>query len=264
MALEQPPFNVQLDRRESVSGELTRKLVDHLVTDGRLKPGDRLPSERQLAEMLGIGRSAVRDALKSLAFLGLVEVRQGAGTYVKEPDSQILPQIIEWGMLLGERKVMDLVEARSYIETDVAALAAERRTKDDLRKIEQHLNAMAKATTTSEFVDSDIAFHLALADAAQNSVFSDILSSVQSLLRVWITRVIDSAGTPDDAHQEHLAVFGAVSVGDAKGARAAMQRHMDNAASALRATLEEGEGDGALREDDLDIFDDQSETRPPD
>ena len=94
MAAPQQPLGLELDRRESVSSELTRKLIDHLVRDGHLRPGDRLPSERQLAELLGIGRSSVRDALKSLAFLGLIEVRQGAGSYVKEPDSELLPKII--------------------------------------------------------------------------------------------------------------------------------------------------------------------------
>lgn len=246
MAIEQQPIEVQLDPRETVSRELTRKLVDHLVQDGQLQPGDRLPSERQLAEMLGIGRAAVREALKSLAFLGLIEVRQGAGSYVKEPGSDLLPQIIEWGMLLGERKVMDLIEARSYIETVVASLAAERRDAEDLARIERHLNAMSDAKTTSDFVDADVAFHLALAEAAGNSVFSDILSSVQSLLRVWITRVIDEAGTTEPTHQEHFAVFGAVSVGDAGAARVAMQHHMDRASSALRATLEEDGNSSAV------------------
>lgn len=241
MAIPQKPLDVQLDRRESVSVELTRKLVDHLVRDGHLKPGDRLPSERQLAETLGIGRSAVRDALKSLAFLGLIEVRQGAGSYMKEPDSDPVPQIIEWGMLLRERKVMDLIEARSFIEPAVASLAAQRRDEDDLKTIEQQLHAMSDATTTSAFVDADVAFHLALAEAARNSVFSDILSSVQSLLRVSATRVIDAAEGTEPFHREHVAVFGAVSAGDPVAARAAMQSHMDHGASLLLEALEHDE-----------------------
>ena len=237
MVASEAPLGVQLDRRESVSNELTRKLVDHLVTDGRLKPGDRLPSERQLADALGIGRSAVRDALRSLSLLGLIEVRQGSGSYVKEPDSELLPQIIEWGMLLGERNVMDLVEARSHIETAVASLAAERKSSDDLKAIRQHLDAMSSATNTSEFVEADVAFHIALAQAAGNSVFLDIITSVQSLLRVWITRVIDAGDSTDAFHREHFFVFEAISVGDADGARVFMQRHMDHAARELAASL---------------------------
>ncbi|HDH03142.1 MAG TPA: FadR family transcriptional regulator [Actinobacteria bacterium] len=241
MSTSPQSLDVSLDRRESVSSELTRKLVDHLVRDGHLRPGDRLPSERQLADTLGIGRSAVREALKSLAFLGLIEVRQGAGSYVKEPDSELLPQVIEWGLLLGERKVLDLVEARRLIEVAVAPLAAQRRDESDLEMIEHHLTKMSKARNTADFVEADIAFHLALADAAGNSIFSDILSSVQALLRVWITRVIDAAESTEPTHQEHLAVFGAVGAKDAKGARVAMQRHMDRASSALLLTLEQTE-----------------------
>jgi len=236
-------LDVQLARRESVSSELTRKLVDHLVRDGHLKPGDRLPSERQLADTLGIGRSAVREALKSLAFLGLIEVRQGAGSYVKEPGSELLPQIIEWGLLLGERKVLDLVEARSLIEVAIAPMAALRRDESDLETIEAHLSTMSNARNTAEFVEGDIAFHLALADAAGNSVFSDILSSVQGLLRVWVTRVIEAADSNEPFHQEHFAVFGAVAAQDANAARTAMQLHMDHASAVLLATLEQTETD---------------------
>lgn len=237
MAVPEATLGLQLDRRESVSTELTRKLVDHLVADERLKPGDRLPSERQLADALGIGRSAVRDALKSLSLLGLVEVRQGSGSYVKEPDSELLPRIIEWGMLLGERNIMDLVEARTHIETSVAYLAAVRRTSEDLEVIKKHLDAMTAAISTSEFAEADVAFHISLAAAAGNSVFLDIITSVQSLLRVWIARVIDEAGSTEATNRQHLAVFEAISLGDAEGARIFMQRHMDHAAEALAASL---------------------------
>ncbi len=243
MVTSESPLIVQLDRRESVSNELTRKLVDHLVTDGRLKPGDRLPSERQLAETLGIGRSAVRDAIRSLSLLGLIEVRQGSGSYVKEPDSEVLPQIIEWGMMLGERNIMDLIEARSHIETAVASLAAERKSSDDLEAIKRHLDAMSSATSTGEFVEADVAFHIALAKAAGNSVFLDIITSAQSLLRVWITRVIDAADSTDSFHSEHFAVFEAISVGDAEGARVFMQRHMDHASKELASSLAQSDSD---------------------
>jgi len=239
LTVSETALGLELDRRESVSSELTRKLVDHLVTDGRLKPGDRLPSERQLAAALGIGRSAVRDALRSLSLLGLIEIRQGSGSYVKEPDSELLPQIIEWGMLLGERNIMDLVEARSHIETAVAALAADRRTDGDLTEIKLHLDAMSRATNTASFVEADVAFHIALARAAGNAVFLDIITSVQSLLRVWITRVIDAAATTESFHREHFAVFEAVEAGDPDGARVFMQRHMDHAAKELAASLED-------------------------
>ncbi len=135
---------------------------------------------------------------------------------------------------------MDLVEARSHIETAVASLAAERRTAKDLEAIEGHLDAMSSATDTGEFVEADVAFHIALAQAAGNSVFLDIITSVQSLLRVWITRVIDAADSTEAFHREHFAVFEAVSVGDADGARVFMQRHMDHAAKELAASLTQG------------------------
>ena len=108
-----------------------RLLLDYLLA-GNVSPGTRLPSERQLAEELGVGRSVVREALKSLGLLGLVEVRQGDGTYLRRVESELLPRVIEWGLLLGERRTADLIEARQHLEVVTAQLAAARRDDDDV------------------------------------------------------------------------------------------------------------------------------------
>lgn len=88
---------IDLSHREGLPQEIARKLIDYILS-GEVAPGTRMPSERQLASDLGVGRSAVREALKSLGLLGLVEVRQGDGTYLRKPDSDLLPRVIEWGL----------------------------------------------------------------------------------------------------------------------------------------------------------------------
>ena len=93
-------------RQDTVPIQIARKLLEYLLK-GNLRPGDRLPSERKLAEALGVGRSAVREALKSLTLLGLVAVRQGHGSFLKSTESDLLPQAIEWGLLLGVKKTRD-------------------------------------------------------------------------------------------------------------------------------------------------------------
>ena len=94
---------------------------------GVLLPGDRLPSERELSRTFGVGRSAVRDALKPLTLLGIIDVRQGDGTYLRATESELLPKAVEWGLLLGQPGALDLVEARRHIEVALATLAAQRR-----------------------------------------------------------------------------------------------------------------------------------------
>src|SRR5579875_783048 len=96
---------------ESLRMKTAREIVNY-VFSGEIRPGDKMLSERQLAEQLGVGRSVVREALKSLGLLGLLDVRPGDGTYVRQPDSAFLPKVIEWGLLLGEHRTQDLIEAR--------------------------------------------------------------------------------------------------------------------------------------------------------
>ncbi|WP_376795796.1 four-carbon acid sugar kinase family protein [Thermogemmatispora sp.] len=217
--------------------EITQRLLDYLLS-GDLKPGSRLPSERQLSEALGMGRSTLRESLKALTLLGLLEVRQGDGTYLRRADSALLPRVIEWGLLLGEKRTMDLVEARLKIEVAIAELAAQRRDSFAVEELRQLLERMGAAGHDYQaFVDADVAFHLKLAEIARNSVLRDILSSIQALLRAWIIRVIQSAGDTDFSYREHLAIFTAVEQGDPGRAAAAMQAHMDSARSRLLAAI---------------------------
>src|SRR5215217_2767934 len=133
--------NIDPIKREPLTTQVARRLVEYILS-GRIEPGDRMPSERALAEAFGVGRSAMREALKALTLIGLLEVRHGDGTYLKKADAALLPQVIEWGLLLGERRTMDLVEARQKIETIIAGLAAERRTAEDVEDLRRLLARM--------------------------------------------------------------------------------------------------------------------------
>ena len=228
---------IDLRSRETVTMEVARRLLDYFLS-GEFQPGGRIPSERRLAESLGVGRSLVREALKSLHLLGLLEVRQGDGTFLKRTDSELLPQVIEWGLLLGERPALDLVEARAHLEVVVAGLAAERRDTqavDDLRGL---LTAMRESSGNPlQFVEADVGFHLRVAEAAGNVVLSDMLSGVQALLRVWIRRVVEAAGRTGPSYEEHVPIFEAIERGDRAAATAAMAAHMEGASTRLKATI---------------------------
>jgi GntR family transcriptional repressor for pyruvate dehydrogenase complex len=226
--------------RVPISSEVTRRLLDFLIS-GQIQPGERLPSERTLAESLGVGRSHVREAIKSLAVLGLIDVRQGDGTYLKRVDSPLLPLAIQWGLLLGAKQTQDLVEARSQLEMLVVGLAAQRRDDAALEELRRCLEIMHTTTDNDEFVKADVAFHLQISQAAGNQSLLQIMRSIRGLLEVWISRVAHAPGTRPVTWAEHAAVFDAIERADPAAARRAMQAHMDGATERLRGTLGEQE-----------------------
>lgn len=234
MSLELPRIEVS---RGQPSEAIARALLDRIFS-GQLKPGSRMPSERELADAFGTGRGPVREALKSLGLLGLLEVRQGDGTYLREAHAEVLPRVIEWGLLVGEQRTFDLVEARQLIEVDIAPLAARRRDAADLRAIRAQLRAMERAKTPEAFVEADVGFHLKVAAASHNTILSNLLSGIQALLKVWIGRVIEAAGDTRASYEPHVPIYEAIERQDPDRAAAAMQEHMEEAAERLRRALE--------------------------
>ncbi|WP_218192325.1 FadR/GntR family transcriptional regulator [Brachybacterium vulturis] len=216
-------------RHETPSMNVARELLKYLLS-GNVKLGSRLPSERQLAEQFGIGRSLVREALKSLELLGLVESRTGAGTFLVGTASRLLPQVIEWSVLLGERSERELIEARTFLEVSLAELAATHRTEDDVAEIERCLNGMrASVGDLDRYVEYDLAFHSAIARASHNDVMADMHGSVRSLLQDWARRVIHGFGRADFSIEVHEPIAVAIRAADPKAARTAMEQHMTNA-----------------------------------
>jgi GntR family transcriptional repressor for pyruvate dehydrogenase complex len=232
---------IDLSRREGTSIEISRQLLDYLLS-GRVQPGDRLPPERKLAEVLGVGRSVVREALKSLTLLGLLEVRLGDGTYVKRVDAEILPRSIEWGLVLGARHLFDLMEARRHLDAILAGLAASRRDEQDVADLRSFLATMKGARREpSRFAVAHAGFLRAVAETAGNDVLAGAVSTIGSLLQVWVTRVPWDAGAIDTAVRDFSVVLDAIAAGDSPAARAAMGIAGDHVNDQIRATLEKDE-----------------------
>jgi GntR family transcriptional regulator, transcriptional repressor for pyruvate dehydrogenase complex len=234
MLLDLEPVDIRA--REPISSEITRRLVDYLIS-GEIQPGGLLPSERSLAESLGVGRSHVRQAVKSLVVLGLIDVRQGAGTYLKRTDSPLLPLALEWGLLLGSKSTADLIDARRQLEVVLAGLAAEARTDEQLVEMHRLLSIMERTAGTDEFVDADVALHLQITMAAGNQSLLQIMRAIRTLLEVWVHRVAYSPGTAPPTWAEHAAVVHAIEESDPSAAREAMEYHMARALDRLQDTL---------------------------
>ena len=219
--------------------EVTRRLLA-VFTDGTLQPGDRLPPERQLATSMGVGRSAIREALAALELLGVVEVRPGSGTYLRGRASELLPQTLSWGMLIGAPKTRELIEVRHGLEVQAARLAALALDEDVYTELNEHLTTMESHLDGDygAFVAADMHFHQAIAAAARIPLLEDLLQTVRSLIRVWVERALSDSEHARLACKEHRAVLAALRAHDADGAAAAMSAHMDSAGRRLLGSME--------------------------
>ncbi|MEV0074390.1 MULTISPECIES: FadR/GntR family transcriptional regulator [unclassified Amycolatopsis] len=218
--------------------EVTRQLLDYLLQSGNIGVGDRLPSERELCETFEVGRSAVREALKLLSVLGLLEIRQGDGTYLRSATSTLLPQVIQWGMLLGDKNAAELMDARRVIEGGLAELAAQRRTEEDLAALRERLEALRLSRTVSEWVDSDVEFHLQIARSAHSGTLADVLFRLRSLLDSSVRhnrQQADHEASNDVKYREHERILLAIEDRDPAAAAYAMRTHIDRVRERLAA-----------------------------
>ncbi len=219
----------------SVVSEVAERLLA-FFTSGDIAPGTRLPAERTLAASLGVGRSAVREALAALEILGIVVVRPGSGTYLRDGVSELLPRTLSWGMMLGAPRTRELVELRSGLEVQAAQLAAERITDEALARMRDNLDTMARTLDDlGAFVEADAAFHREIAAASGNQVLQELLQSIRSLLRIWVDRALTDEGHAAAALKEHAMIHEALAARDADAVTATMRSHMQTASRRLLA-----------------------------
>jgi GntR family transcriptional repressor for pyruvate dehydrogenase complex len=215
-------WNGQLAQVKSVSPrEAVGEQILGLIRSGALKPGDRLPSEPELMAMTGVSRPSVREAIRSLASMQLVEIRRGKGTYVQQVaasglgDGQVL-------LMLGDHQALkDLVEVRLALEPLVVRLAAERADQDDVRLLARAVEAMRQAPSQVEWRAAHLDFHEGLAHATHNIILTKMWTLVQMFLK-------DSpmvTGTPSDP-RVHEDLAGAIAAHDVDRAITAMQQHL--------------------------------------
>jgi len=217
------------------AARLSDRVADALAAEilsERLAPGDRLPTETALSAQFAVSRTVVREAVSRLKSLGLVEPRQGSGVYVC--DAGIPPLAFDVQRAVSKEAVVQMAEVRRALEAEVAALAAERRTRNDLKCIHRSVAAIDAAVKAGgDGVMQDVAFHRSIADAARNPFLLDTLHYLSRLLQgaTRVTRA-NEARREDFARavrEEHQRIVQAIEAGDANRARRAASRHMDNA-----------------------------------
>ena len=220
---------------------VAKRLLD-LFTSGTVPAGTRLPPERELASTLGIGRSAVREALAALEILGVVDVRPGSGTYLRGSASELLPETLSWGLMIGAPRTHELIAVRAELEIMAARLAAERVTDADLTQLKGFIESMHQhVANPTRFIEADLKFHLTIARIADNQVLTDLLQSIRSLLRVWVERGLRRGDDAEFALREHTRIFEALETRDAVAVEAAMREHMTTASERLERSTAETE-----------------------
>jgi len=225
-------------RPRSVTEDAIDKIRE-LIVSGSWGPGDRLPKESELAAQLGLSRNSLREAVRALSQLRVLEVRQGDGTYVSslEPDLLLESTGFISHLLLGEGE-LDLYEVRRILEAAAASLAAARIDGEGKQELGRRLERMRQAESVEELVEADVAFHAVIARAAGNTVLTSLLASLSTRTmraRLWHGRAADDA--LDETREEHRRIYEAIVEGDPELARAAATAHIASGERWLRAQL---------------------------
>ena len=212
--------------RHRVYEELVRQ-VQESIAAGRLKPGDKLPPERALAERFRVSRSSVRDAIRALQLMGLVRSRQGGGTTVCELSAESLVAPLSKALAAREELVEELLEARKLIEPALAARAAALATPEEVAKLAAILERQREKTRRDQpILEEDSDFHYTIALAARNGVVRRMVDLLMDLLRESRMRGMQVPGRPQRSLAGHRRVLLAIQRRDPRAAHAAMLRHL--------------------------------------
>jgi GntR family transcriptional repressor for pyruvate dehydrogenase complex len=230
--------------------------IAELIMQRVWRPGERIPPEKELAARFNVGRSTIREAIKSLVIFGVIDSRPGDGSFIRGAQSDLLSGAFQWGLLLSERNLGDLVDARVLIEGECAARAAASGDPDLSVRLMGLLARMREEQhRPREFMQLDNEFHAEIAAAARNALYLSLSNTIQSLVSVWYSETFRMAPTKAETVAEHSAIASAIQANDPDAAREAMREHVLRAAERLQKVLDatgpdaDGSGDGRAQRD---------------
>lgn len=205
--------------------------IKEMILNGTCKPGDRLPTESELMHQFNVGRSTVREALKSLGMAGLVVSRRTAGTFVTTEYHGFLHDKVIWTALLDERVILNVTQVRLALEGHSAMLAAERATEEQKEKIVQLIQELVEhLEQPDEAARYDLDFHLTIAEASQNKLLVTLIHSLRNLIYDFIKMGYTTRAFTAQNVEEHRMILAAIRDGKPKQARLAMRRHLSKSA----------------------------------
>lgn len=205
-----------------------------MIKNGTLKPGNKLLPVHQLAEQFQVGRSAVREALSALRAMGLIEMKQGEGTYVRNFDPSSLTKSLNNKLLMKKEDILNLLEVRKVLEVGAVRAAAAKRTEANLQNMKQWLDEMAKSIGDEKAGEkADFHFHMGIAESSHNNILLELMNHVSEMIAETIgesRRIIlyGEQTTSERLLEEHQSIYDAVLKQDVELAQQAMLDHLTN------------------------------------
>ncbi|WP_342514049.1 FadR/GntR family transcriptional regulator [Sporosarcina sp. FSL K6-1522] len=221
--------------------EVIVEKIEAFFLNGELKPGDKLPPERELASQFNVSRTSVREALKTLEMNGIIEIRQGGGSFIKTSEVQVLSDELSTTVVQAEGNlVYEMLELRRALEVEAASLAAQRATSEDLEKIRQALEQLAVSSKEVEAgIQADLHFHLQIVQATHNTLLINLVQTLTEHMEDTIRatrghRFMDPSRY-EDTFNEHKDIYVAIASGNVSEAKRLMEEHI----SRIRKELSE-------------------------
>ncbi|MFZ5632157.1 MAG: FadR/GntR family transcriptional regulator [Bacillota bacterium] len=216
---------------DTLKSELVKKIKSHIM-NGNLKPGDKLPTERKMAEQFGVSRTVIRDAVKTLAGLGILEVRHRVGIFVADVNSQTIARQLSSLLIYNRHTIKSLYQVRLVLETAMAEWAAECRDETGLGKlsalIEETGECIRGPASQACFSEIDRKFHVLVAEISQNPIVFDLMNSLLIYLEAYSRYTLSIPGRINRSASEHEVIYKAIRDRDPKTARRAMYEHINS------------------------------------
>jgi GntR family transcriptional regulator, transcriptional repressor for pyruvate dehydrogenase complex len=213
-------------KKNAISEDIVANLLS-LIRERELRPGDKLPPERELAAMMQVSRPSLREALRALAIMNIIEIRQGDGTYVTSLEPNLLMAHLDFVFALTDATFLELFEARRILEPGIAAIAAARISDAEIAGLEECLaRSVEQIDNLDAIAAMDLEIHERIARAAGNSILQRFLASLSQLGKVSRQRTVALPGLAHQAVQDHQRIVAALKRHDAAAAAAAMLDHL--------------------------------------
>ncbi len=232
----------ELIHRENNVKTLVRVISDFLsdgILSGEMRPGDKLPSDRNLSEMFGVGRTSVREALKVLSVLGLIDILPGQGTFIAADSSNFFITPLSWNFLMGEPNVNHIIDVRNVLEIESAKLATRHANKKDLENLSLIFERSSKAYLDGDlqnYLDLDLDFHLAIAQCSQNPIIQSLLLTSRKLIRYISKSGMVNLMQLKDIFDEHSLIYNAIISSDPIEASKKMAWHLEKSKDRYQLT----------------------------
>lgn len=223
--------------RSTLAEEIANRVLMQIRAQ-ELRPGDKLPAERNLAQLMNVSRPVLREALRALALMGVVDIRQGAGTYITSLEPRRLIAHLDFAFSKDGVALAQLLEARRVVEAGNVRLAAVRITDPELAELDDLVRLLAEAIADPDrFGELDIAVHLAVCSAARNFVLLQFMNIVSALGRVSRERTGGRREVRESVLRDHRRLLDALRAHDADAAERAMLQHLDRVEAELRSAI---------------------------